>query len=208
MNILEENLNSSTLHEIHISVDPSQIFLLRKYCAENKIKPILACSLTGDHKNQLMISKWKANMSDKDVILYAIELAEKMKSYGLIVDRTKVEAMAKETSSGGKYFEFHLKADYNSFDKIIEMDVIKHYKCGVSVSAFKEKLTKCLITLRVDGSLKYSQAKEYCDNLINTLNAKEIYIDNFFAKEYAIYDDNISYDNNWLDTYTADLKNF
>ena len=87
------------IHEIHVSVDPAQIALLRWYCKDRKMKPILATALYGDSPNQLMISKFKKGTGE-EVVAKAHEIAEDMVSYGLKPPiRVKVEAMAR--ISGG-----------------------------------------------------------------------------------------------------------
>jgi len=111
--------STNGIHEIHVSVEPAQIALLRWYCKDRKMKPILATALYGDSPNQLMISKFKKGTGE-EVVAKAHEIAEDMVSYGLKPIRVKVEAMARISGApkGDElplnpldYWEFHLKID-------------------------------------------------------------------------------------------------
>ena len=196
------------LFEIHITVNPEQIYELRIYCLEKNIKPILACSETGKNKNHLMISKWK-NGNEEEAIQRAKEMAEEMKNeYKLKIERVKVEAIIHNkgipqniNENENNYFEFHLKYSINyrnEIKKIIEK-FNKNYcgMCGLSFSAFKETIN-LLITLRVNGKLGAINAEKLKDELINKLKSENIHTNNEIQKEYAIYDTNIDYDEGWL----------
>ena len=106
--------------EIHVSVNPEQICLMKLYCAERNMKLILASATYGDNPNQLMMSKWKHGTSSV-AILKAHSIATDMKDYGLEIVRVKIESMAHnkgvplEKNTGCQnenYFEFHTKFPY------------------------------------------------------------------------------------------------
>jgi len=177
---------------------------------DHKIKPIMACADSGINRNQLMISKWK-NGTEKEAIERALYIANDMKSYGLIVQRIKVEAMAHNQGvpqhpnndvSPSKYFEFHIKYHINSKADYDEIKSVCHQfdrSIGLSFSAFKETI-KVLVTIRVSGHLGYINAEKVKDDLINKLKEHHIHSNDDIQKEFSVYDDNIKYDAGWLGT--------
>jgi hypothetical protein len=124
----------SGLFEIHISVQPWQIWKLRNFCnmyneckfgcsehSKSKMKPILACGNTGDNQNQLMIGLFMHGSNHRNVILEAEKIAIMMTGFEINIDRIKVEACAgnegvpvnhnRVLTNPGNYFEFHLKSN-------------------------------------------------------------------------------------------------
>jgi hypothetical protein len=209
MSNLKTNTNteaseSNELHEIHISVEPTQLLELKKYCLLRKFKPILACSDEGDNKHQLMISKYKSG-TKQDCINKALYIEKDMLNYGLNVIRVKVESMLSnsycpkgdEKPDTGCYFEYHIKfdiendEDYNKLKKIS-----KKYNGNCSYNLFSKNFNP-IITLR-SYNKSYNEFNNNKDNLFNELKMNNLKTSNFIHKEYCIYDTYSDLDNNWL----------
>lgn len=198
-----EHING--LHEIHISVDPNQIALLRLYCKDSKIKPICATALQGDHPNQLMISKWK-NGTSPEVIQKAHDLEKDMTNYGLKVLRVKVEAMMhtkgcptndEKPLRDGDYWEFHLKLsiDHSNEYHKLEQIVAKH-KGGMSFNVFKRELEP-LVTLRL-YKRSYNEAMQLKADLIEDIQRNGFVCNGGIQQEFSVYDTFTELDKGWL----------
>lgn len=193
------------LHEIHISTDPEHIALLRLYCKDRKIKPILAVSLSGDYRNQLMISKF-TNGTALEVIDKAFIIKKDMENYGLKVFRVKVEAMMNNKGCPKEdekpirmedYWEFHLKLDIDNSTELKKLqNVAKKHGCGISYNVFKRELEP-LITLRVYNR-SYNQAMKLKAYLIEDIKLAGFVCNNGIQQEFSIFDTNIDMDKNWL----------
>lgn len=193
------------LHEIHISVNPSQIALLRWYCKDKKIKPILAAALHGDHPNQLMISKYKHGLS-KEVIQRAKLIAADMNKYGLDVIRIKVEAMihCKGAPSGDEkpindedYWEFHLKIQLDTSIQHEQLaNICSKHGSYISFNVLKREFDP-LITLRL-YKCSYNEAMKKKEDLINSIEKGGFVNNNEIHQELSVYDDNVELDKGWL----------
>lgn len=201
------------LFEIHITVDPDQIDLLRLFCLDQKLKPILAVASIGKNPNQLMISKFKRG-TFKEIIQRMDQLQKEMEDFGLKIVRKKIESMAHNKGVPqrinlhfeGKeyYFEFHLKyaiensKQYREIEKIaIEND------CGVSFSAFKENI-KALFTIRIAGFCGFENAEKQKNKIIDKLKEKGFHTHDQIQQEFSVFDSNPEYDDGWLKTIIAE----
>lgn len=194
------------LHEIHISVKPEEIALLRWYCKDKKIKPILACSLYGDNLNQLMISKFKHGTS-KEVLDKGKFLVNDMKSYGLNPIRLKIEAMMNSPGApvGDEslwdithYWEFHIKVPVNNSHELDKLRyIILRYNAHISVNVFKTELEP-LVTLRIYHPITYNEAMKGKAKLIKDIKKGGFNLNYEIHQELCIYDDNQDLDKGWL----------
>ncbi len=189
------------LFEIHITVDNSQIWKLRMFCQDNKIKPIIAIMPNGDFNNQLMISKWITG-NQESVFAESNKLADKMKKYGLNIVRIKIESMANnknvpqdENDNINTYYEFHIKLPYCDYDELKK--ICDEFSAAISFSGFKDTIN-FLITLRYSGTIGFVKAQTHQQSFHK-------YLENFGYKlmsiqsEYVIYDTRPDYDNGWID---------
>lgn len=193
------------LHEIHITVDPGQIALMRVYCKDRKYKPILAAALYGDHPNQLMISKYK-NGTTPDVVEKALAIAKDMESFDMTVIRTKVEAMIhnKGCPTGNEkplhendYWEFHFNMEINGSDEMDRLtDICKQYNAHISMNVFKREFQP-LVTLRIYKK-SYDQAMALKAELIENIQAADFVVNDGIHQELSVYDDNPGLDDGWL----------
>lgn len=195
------------LHEIHITVDPRDLFGLRMYCLDNKIKPILAVSEYGECPIQAMISKFKNGTGD-EVIVKAHEMAKEMTEYwGIRVTRIKIESMMHNEGvpteenaecTDENYFEFHLKVEVTDKSEWNQLAVVCREKgAHLSFNAFKKE-TIPLITLRIPGSCGMKKAVDSKDVLMDHIKIKGFFSNSAIQSEFSIYDTNIALDNGWL----------
>jgi len=216
------NLNSKLyniygLHEIHISVDPSQIFEFKIFCNKRKYKCIFPVAFQGINKNQLMLSKWK-NGTSKNAIQKAFEIEKDLKENNIAVHRVKVEALMhnngvpiieNDLCLPYNYFEYHLKMSINDVDVINNVNYIlklfkkeyknvyKNVKCAISFNCFKDNI-RLFITLRFEGNMGSEKCETIKDGFINFIETHGIHFEGEIQKKFAIYDDNMEYDNGWL----------
>jgi hypothetical protein len=204
--------NIDGLFEIHISVKPEDIALMKLFCFKNNYKCIMASSLYGDNKNQLMLSKWK-NGKSIDCLEKAKKIEKDLSDFGISVVRTKIESIISNQNvphdenndfDASHYFEFHLKTICNSYDlwnKINDLTLIyknkNNLKCNTSFNVFNQNI-KILITLRIPANYGKIKAEFYKDNLINFYKSNNIHFNDEIQKEFCIYDTNPNYDDNWL----------
>lgn len=194
------------LHEIHISVKPEEIALLRWYCKDKKIKPILASSLYGDNPNQLMISKFKHGTS-KEVLDKGELIVKDMKSYGLNPIRLKIEAMMNSPGAPvgdeslwetSHYWEFHIKVPVNNSHELDKLKYIcDNHNSHISANVFKTELEP-LVTLRLYYPTTYNQAMERKAKLIKDIKRGNFELNYGIHQELCIYDDNQELDKGWL----------
>jgi len=200
--------NAIGLHEIHITVNPTQIFTLRWFCKQHKMKPILASTAYGNHPNQLMISKYK-NGSSKEAIEKAYSIAKDMEVAGLEILRVKVEAMVhnKGCPTGDvipknpeEYFEFHIKILVDSWDEYQQLShVATRYSAHLSFNAFKRELEP-LVTLRV-FNCSYIEAMNKKAELIEAIQGVGFTTNFEIHQEFSVYDSNQKLDKGWLPIY-------
>jgi hypothetical protein len=191
------------LFEIHVSVDPAQVFLLRTYCEEREqIKPILACSLKGSHPNQLMISKWFKG-SRIGAVFLSKEVYEDMRKYGLRVERVKVEAMLSSdgvpaepwAGSSDTYFEFHFKVDSAATAAAVAAFAAEH-GLAVSFSAFKPEV-RFLLTLRMPSACGSIAALKKCEEISKLITGAGMGLGKV-QREYSVFDTCPEYDEGWI----------
>ena len=195
------------LHEIHITTDPKDLFGLRMFCMEQKLKPILAVAGYGDFPVQPMFSKFK-NGTSLEVIERAKEMERIMTdSYGIRVVRVKVEAMMHNKGvpvdpvsqcPEGSYFEFHLKipvTDLQEWNRLA--DICKEKNAHISFNAFKKE-TIPLVTLRLPGHIGSKKAIELKDELMEWLKSNGFHSNSGIQCEYSVYDTNMGLDKGWL----------
>lgn len=193
------------LFEIHISVDPSQIWQLEQYCNKNKIKKIMAVAPNGKHKNQLMISKWK-NGKETDVIKRANLMTDNMsEEFNLTILRIKVEAMSNsknvplnENDINDRYFEYHIKyiLDNNDLKKMCKH--IENTNVAISRNIYTKTENSYLLTFRISGNKGFNNAEKIKDELIEKLKEKGFHSNDQIQKEYTVYDTNINLDDGWI----------
>lgn len=190
----------SGLFEIHITVDNSQIWKLRMFCQENKIKPIIAIMPYGDFNNQLMISKWITG-DQEHVMSECNKLVDKMKQYGLNIVRIKIESMANnknvplnENNNLGTYFEFHIKLPHCDYDQL--KNICDKYDAAISFSGFKDTIN-FLVTLRYDGCVGYVKASNHQRDFLKEFEQCG-YKSTSVQSEYVVYDDRPNYDDGWI----------
>ena len=194
------------LHEIHITIYPSDIFALRMYCLDYKIKPILAISAYGDNPIQPMLSKFK-NGSSSQVIKRAKEMVETMREdYGILPVRVKVEAMihnkgvpeGENSCNNDNYFEFHLKIIVNHSNEWNRLaNICSEKGAHLSFNAFKKE-TEPLVTLRLPGQIGSIRALQIKDELMVHLKKHGFHSNSSIQSEYSVYDSNIQLDSGWL----------
>lgn len=193
------------LHEIHITVQPDQVALLRFFCVQNKMKPILATALYGDHPNQLMISKYSKGTSG-EVIKKAHNIADKMREFGLTPIRVKVEAMihCKGAPRGDEkpykrddYWEFHIKVEINNMEELALLsETAKEHDAHISFNAFKKE-TIPLVTLRL-YECSYNEAIKQKDILLDHIKEVGFPLHHGIHHELSVYDNNQKLDKGWL----------
>lgn len=199
------------MHEIHITVDPSQVLLLRLFCMKNNIKDIFAVTRPGGDGNQLMISKYMRGKS-MEVIRKCLETAQDMRDFGLTPIRNKVEATM-HIGGGPKgnerprvsgvaslcgYWEFHLKliAPVTSLERFEELErVAACFGCHVSVNTFKKELVP-LVTLRL-RDFTLDEAMRLKERVVDGMTEANFYFDSC-VQELAVYDDNTALDDAWF----------
>jgi hypothetical protein len=212
-NLNNKLINIHGLHEIHISIDPSQIFEFKIFCNKRKYKCIFPVAFNGVNKNQLMLSKWKTGTSLSS-IQKANEIEAELKDNNIRVHRVKVEAMMHNKGVPEdennlclpyNYFEYHLKMIINNIDMIKNISYIMELfknehpdiKCAISFNCFRENI-KLLITLRLKGEWGSNKCEKYKDIFIDFIESKGIHFEGEIQKEFEVYDNNVSYDNGWL----------
>lgn len=199
---MTDRLPTIGLHEIHITVDPTQIAALLLFCRSqgNSVKPVLACSEDGVHRNQLMVSVWRRGTSD-EIIEQAHALALRMANAGLTPLRTKVEAMwsAENVPTGspspGCYWEIHVKLSDSHESKTTSIrSVADKHGAAVSYSVFKRELEP-LVTLRSTVCSR-ADMETWLEEVVEELalfgSSKGI------QREYAVYDSAPELDNGWI----------
>lgn len=194
------------LHEIHVTVDPTQLHKMKLFCQEHKYKLIYHCSDRGIEQNQLMMSKWK-NGTAIQAIERAHKIAGDMRNYGLTVLRIKVEGLSTNKNiphlineDDDSYFEYHM--DYNfstieEYQKLIEL--IVKLGGGYTVSALKPEMTKLVVTLRMCSSMGLIEAEKKKDNFIAEMKCNNFFNHGKIQKEFTVYDDNFDYDSGWIE---------
>ena len=196
------------LHEIHITTEINDLFKLRLFCLDHKIKPILALSDYGSFPIQPMISKFK-NGTSTEVIEKANKIASDMTEYGIKVIRIKVESMIhnkgvplekNDLCSPNNYFEFHLKFDINDSREWNTLAKVCQEKgAHLSFNAFKKE-TIPLVTLRLAGNLGMNQAIALKDALMDHVKQAGFASNSAIQCEFSVYDNNINLDSGWLQT--------
>jgi hypothetical protein len=199
------------MHEIHITVDPGQVLLLRLYCRERGVKPIFAVARQGGAANQLMISKFTPG-KPLAVIAQCLDMAADMRRYGLTPIRCKVEATM-HVNGGPQgwevplwsavpalcgYWEFHMKvaAAVPSLARLEELETLCR-TLGVYVSENALKADSApLVTLRLQACTRDSAQKRK-EAALAALAAAGFECDSV-QQELAVYDDNRALDAAWM----------
>jgi hypothetical protein len=195
------------LHEIHITVDSSDLFGLRMYCMDTKTKPILAISEYGNHPIQAMLSKYKSGKA-LEIISLAKEMAKQMaEKYNIRVLRIKVESMMQnegvpvlenDEKDDQFYFEFHLKVSVENSDNWKKIaNICKTVNAHLSFNAAKKE-TIPLITLRLPVSLGSNKAMKRKDDLLQLLRVNNILVHDGIQSEFSVFDSNVELDKGWL----------
>ena len=181
------------LFEIHITVDNSQIWELKLYCAKHKYKCILAVAEKKDNKNQLMISVWKTGDFEK-VKNEMLEISADMRKHDLNILREKIEMIADITNDESLlllvniiYYEYHIKIPYDNTNIRKFHQIACKHNAMLSFSAFKETINM-LITLRYAGDMHkelINKRKNECIEYIKDI----LQISNFsIQSEIVLYD--------------------
>jgi hypothetical protein len=223
---LKEKLNNQTLEllnihgvfEVHLIVDPNDQMKLFAFTleedtlAENlySLKPTCALSFYGHHPNQPMLTFFLNNCNSLDAVKKSVEIADKLKMYGMTVHRLKVEAMAKDVpemklgyNSGLNYFEFHFKVDIKSkqeWDKLAA--VCLPFGAHLFFNPYSKSKTSSrmipVVTLRrYDCDLE--TANDECNNLIKKIeDSNFLIVDGKIQRELSIIDTNVFFDQDWL----------
>ena len=197
------------LFEIHITVSCEDIFKLRMYCLDQKIKSIMAVSGYGEHPIQPMISKYK-NGTAEEVIDKAKNMAMLMKNdYYMTVTRVKVESMMHNRgvpierneiwTAKEYYFEFHLKITVSSRSEWTELaDSARSKGARLSFNTFKHE-TFLLVTLRLPGVFGSIEAEKKKDELMKYLKTRVFHSNDGIQQEFSVYDTNVHLDDGWLE---------
>ena len=190
----------------------TQIAEMRLFCLENNYKCIMASSLFGNNKNQLMLSKWK-NGTGHDAIEKANNIKNQLVQNHIVVDRVKVESIMSNAGvplepnddhDKSHYFEYHIKTMckdknmWNLFESICtKFKKDNNIKCGISFNAFHDYI-KILVTIRVGAYHGKNNAEKIKDNFIDYFKLNDVHFNDEIQKEFSIYDTNESYDDDWL----------
>lgn len=185
------------LHEIHVSVEPHHIALLRRFAFERNMKPILAAAYEGQHPNQLMISTWRRGTSEQ-IICQADAIARDMVEAGLTPIRTKVESLMNnegcpDVPAPGCYWEYHIKVAAD--DEHLVIEIAKNHGAALSYSVFKPK-NEPLLTLR-SATLARKDMEHAKEALETDLIAAGLVIVGV-QSEYTVYDTNQALDDEWI----------
>lgn len=182
------------LYEIHITVQPEDLFALKLFCHGNKdIKLILIVS--HDDITQPMVSIWRT--ADLETVSdYANTIASLMARAGMTVIRVKIEIVTNEFTNRPSlkflYHEIHAKVTCSNNDIACRypelLQLSKKHNAVVSISALKEAITP-IVTLRI----MHTTPHEDCCKLYNNLSA-DLINNNFtiikVQNEYVISDSN------------------
>lgn len=218
-------LNINGIFEIHLIVNPMDQVKLFAFSVEEdtlddkscaNLKTACALSFYGNYPNQPMLTFWLANYNSIDAVNKSLEVAEKLEKYGIVVQRLKVEAMAKDVpelkfqeKSGQNYFEFHFKVGTKSKQ---EWDTLNNVCLPFGAHLFFNPYSKHpgrmipVVTLRCYDT-DFKSANDECNKLIKAIeNAHFSVIDGKVQRELSVLDTNVFYDQNWL--FKDDPRNF
>lgn len=189
------------LFEIHVSVDPKDIFKFRFWTLDNDMKAI---NILGDVP-ELTFSKY-TNGDHIKAYNKALSIARNLTINDIKVTRIRIEAIFSNNDTNidlhavnnkDGYFEFHIKyhiinsKDYNELDKIAKNFTQLYSTDGlysfVGFNSFKKNIEP-IITLRVPSKYKINGALQYKDNLLNTLKMNGFRTNEEIHREYVFFD--------------------
>lgn len=199
----------SGLFDIHITVKVSDVFKLRMYCLDNRIKPLMIVSSHGDNSIQMMLSKYK-NGTEEEVIERANTMAKELQNkYGCEIMRIKVEAMIgnegvpeheNDVKNPSKYFEFHIGIPVNSSEEYTRLQNVCHSAGAVlSFNAFKAEFMP-IITIRIPGHKGRKNAIEKKNKIMDEIKSHSFHTNDRMHSEFSVYDTNVEFDKGWLDS--------
>lgn len=73
------------MFDVHVTCDENDIYLFNHFCNLNGIASAYAVGMDGSHKQQLMTSREYQNGTGEEMVLYALELKEKLEKFGVKV---------------------------------------------------------------------------------------------------------------------------
>lgn len=208
----------SGIFEVHITVEYEGKFvkLYDFILKHQQLKMVFAVSSVNN--NQLMVSYFSKQASEKLVIDSANKLAKEMEQNEIKVLRVKVEGhnvkntpqtsldffevknyLYKNYKYERPYFEFHVKVNITSHCLVLERICGNFPFVAVSYNICSSNC-KPLLTIRVYNE-GFIQAKRYKDKVLNYLKSCGYTFDDKIQQEFSIYDTNVELDNGWITSY-------
>ena len=180
-------------HEVHITVGHRESF--EKDCISLGVKPIII-EMSVDIPTHSMTSSTYVNNSDSEVYSKALNLKNKLEALGYEVQRLKIETVPWHPQGynpkSDQYFEAHFAVEGD-----ISTEDLKRLKLHKSKNLLKKNDSSVqMLTYRLFNSDNLLFNMEI-DNLIIKLEYLNVNVLKTI-REFAIYDSNISLDDQWL----------
>ena len=180
-------------HEVHLTVEHQDTF--EEDCKSLNVKPIII-DMGSSIPTHSMTSSTYANNSDSEVYTKALNLKNKLEELGYEVQRLKIETVPWHAQGynpkSDQYFEAHFAVEGS-----ISTEDLKRLNLHKSKNLLKknESLVQ-MLTYRLfnSDSLLFNMK---IDSLITKLEYLNVTVLKTI-REFAIYDSNISLDDQWL----------
>lgn len=207
------------LFEIHITIDTENygFYRLWELSAREKIKIIFAVADKGKYPHQYMTGVWfSGDFASALEMMRGLE--SRMAAAGIIIMRSKIEAMASNEGVpandcefcgymeanagilvGRPYFEYHtkviLRGEQTCSELAAQCTSTDNVKCAVSINLCGSQ--KPLLTIRV-----YNHGREYADEqkdkIVAALATAGYTVSDKMQREFSVYDSNDAIDSGWL----------